>query len=156
MNELFCCIREFVKEWKVFIEVPILIAGFGVAWGRLNSMVKAQRASCCPQIYVYCPDGADTINGLVIKNESEVIATNITIKVSEKRKLCTLFKKLPKCSEKTIPLLIKGDSEKSIFDNKTNLNNFSSIKVKVKYHSPYYWRKKLVYKNKFNRGGNYE
>jgi len=150
---------NFIREnWKVIIKVlqfVLLIVGSIIAYRQLRANTEAQRALRSPQIYVFRPKGADPINGLVIKNAGEVIAMNITIKVSEKRERNNILKKLPKNSTKFIPLLAKEEGEKSIFINSLNPNNFSNINVKVKYYSPYYCKTVLRYKNTFSRGGNY-
>jgi hypothetical protein len=148
MDKLYFCIGI----WKDVVEIIYYIAltgGVFIAWRNLRAMVKAQRTLRSPELYVYCPTGTDPINGLVIINKGNVIATNIIIKVSEKRKLSTLLKKLPKCSKK-IPLLEKND-EITIFGSGISLNEFSNIKVKVKYNSPYHYKITLKYKNKFIR-----
>ena len=155
MDELFC----IIEKWKVLIEVLyylVLIFGVVIAYIQLRANTIAQQALRSPLLYLHCPKNADPINGLVIKNGGDVIATNINIYVLEKINifsriiLCLRNKKLPS-SKKNIPLL-ENDHEEEIFtyDSDLNLNEFTNIRVETTYHSPFHHRKMKIVNN-FNR-----
>ena len=157
MNDFFCDIINSIKEWNLsdwlgIIYHIVLVGGVVIACIQLIANKKAQQALRSPLLYIYCPKNADIINSLMLKNGGNVIATNITIFVTEKTTLCLRIKlfvcrKKPLSTKKTLPLL-KEDDEYKIISNE--LNNSSNIKIRVTYYSPFHSRKmELV--NYFNR-----
>jgi hypothetical protein len=85
--------------------------------------------------YIYHPKDADPINGLLIKNVGNVIATNVTIEVSEVKKQKIHWGNEKGLSTKTTFPLIIIDEDVPIINSK--LHNVPEIKVKVIYHSPF-------------------
>ena len=154
MDDFFC----FIEKWKVLIEVLyylVLIVGVIIAYFQLRANTKAQQALRSPLLYIYCPEGADPINGLVIRNEGNVIATNIIINVSEKINLCSrtiryLRKEKVLSLKNTIPLFKDGKKDESIFGDSRIFDNVPNITVKITYHSPFH-RRKMKIKRSFKR-----
>jgi len=154
MDELLC----FIGKWKILIEVIsyiVLIVGVIIAYFQLRDNTKAQQALRSPLLYIYCPENADSINGLVIRNGGNVIATNITINVSEKMNLCSriirYWRKGKVLSLKnTIPLFNIEKKDERIFGDSRIFDNVQNIKVKITYHSPFHSRKMKI-KRSFKR-----
>ncbi|ATS01186.1 hypothetical protein PGTDC60_1047 [Porphyromonas gingivalis TDC60] len=109
-----------------------LIFGFwkGVVHDRKKRRAKAY-------LSIYSPLGNDSINGLIIENNTGVVATDIHIRIWERKKIFQrLFSRDVLQTQKTIVLLRDTESS-SIFDDNCdiNRNDFSKIKVEVKYRS---------------------
>ena len=161
MSDIVCYIVDVIRyiidvikewDWLGIIYRIALAGGVIVACLQLIANKKAQQALRSPLLYIYCPENADKINGLTLKNGGNVIAKDITIFVTEKTTLCLRIKLLV-CRKKILstkkrfPLLKENDEVKII---SSELNNSSNIKVKVTYYSPFHSRKmKLV--DYFNR-----
>lgn len=149
-----------VNKYKDLIEVLyflVVIVGVVIAYIQLRANTKAQQALRSPLINIYCPKHADPINGLTIRNVGDIIATNITIFVSEEinplsRIILFLRRKRVPSSKKWLSSLEKEEMP-SIYNNNIKSNLFSNIKVEITYHSPFHHSKmKMV--NKFKRDNN--
>jgi len=154
MDDIIC----FVDKWKDFTEFIyflVVIVGVVIAYIQLRANTKAQQALRSPELYIYCPEGGDPINALLIKNEGDVMAIKVTIYVTEKVSLFYRIwkrltnKKVPS-SIKKLDLLKKSDEKKSIYENESVATNFSNVKVKITYYSPFH-NTKMKKVNFFNR-----
>lgn len=148
MNDFFCYIIDSWEEWTLKDKIEViyfifLMFGVVIALIQLSANTKAQRALRSPMLYIYCPKGADPINGLMLKNEGNAIATNITVKISEKTNPYYRIK-LYLCNKRVLSTakkieIINRDAEELIVGNE--LYNAPVIRVKVIYCSPFHNKK---------------
>lgn len=124
-----------------------LIFGFwtGVVHDRKKRRAKAY-------LSIYSPVGYDSINGLIIQNNTGGFVTDIRICIRERKKIYQrLFSQDVLRAQKTI-VLLKDTESSSIFEDNCgiNRNDFSKIKVNVKYWSTKF-EKEIEMSKSFNR-----
>lgn len=147
----------FLSSIMTFIMQNFKIIGFSAFASSLTTLFlkiyfdrKKRRSEAL--LSIYSPSGNDSINGLIIENNTGVVAADIRIRVWERKIISQrLCPRDVLRTQKTIVLLRDTESSSIFEDNcDVNRNDFSKIKVNVKYRSGKF-EKEIEINKYFNR-----